>query len=44
MNLPGIKRAPVDKRCVVVITNVISSFRFSGTNVGDEVSVHDYIS
>lgn len=44
MLLPRIKGFPVHKCGVIVIANVISSFRLSGTDFGDEVSVHDYIS
>ena len=43
INLPRIKRLPVDKRGVVVIADIISLLGFSGADFGDEVSVHDYI-
>ena len=44
MNLPRIKRFPVDKRGVVVVPDHVSAFGFPHTDFGDEVSVHDYIS
>jgi len=42
-NLPRIKCFPVDESGVVVIADVVALFRLSCTDLGDEVSVHDYI-
>lgn len=42
--LPRIKCFPVNKRGVVVVADVISSFGLPDAQLGDEVSVHDDIS
>lgn len=42
--LPRIKCFPVNKRGVVVVADVISSFGLPDAHLGDEVSVHDDIS
>lgn len=43
MSSPGVKRFPVQKRGIVMIANMIPVLGLSGADLGDEVSVHDYI-